>query len=122
MIGSDQLLRAYIRRVRGVSGARIVSLYLPGPVACFARPVLLLKKRIQVAKRKELAIVHQGIRELEAEPNYAPDAMTLLLTRQLFIESRWEWPIAGHVQKLIIFGLLPPASWVLAAVIENSLY
>jgi len=45
-----------------------------------------------------------------------------LLTRQMFIESRWEWPIAAHVQQLILFGLLPPMTWVLAAVVENLLY
>jgi hypothetical protein len=34
----------------------------------------------------------------------------------------WEWPIAAHVQKLILFGLLPPLTWMLAATIENNIY
>jgi hypothetical protein len=45
-----------------------------------------------------------------------------LLTHQMFLESRWDWPIENHVQKLILFGLLPPFRSVLAAMIENRIY
>tara|TARA_B110000259_G_C13887535_1_gene351550 strand:- start:502 stop:732 length:231 start_codon:yes stop_codon:yes gene_type:complete len=52
----------------------------------------------------------------------APMTAVDLLTHQMFLESRWDWPIASHVQKLVLFGLLPPLAWVLAAMIENAMY
>jgi hypothetical protein len=63
------------------------------------------------------AITTTNIHALDA-PTTAAD----LLTHQMFLESRWEWPIASHVQKLVLFGLLPPTTWMLAAMIENSIY
>ena len=45
-----------------------------------------------------------------------------LLTHQMFVESRWEWPIASHVHQLILFGLFAPCAWALAATIEYALY
>jgi hypothetical protein len=45
-----------------------------------------------------------------------------LLTHQMSLESRWDWPIENHVQKLILFGLLTPFTWMLAAMIENNIY
>jgi hypothetical protein len=61
------------------------------------------------------------------EPSARDDVTTRdnsgdLLMHQMFIESRWEWPIASHVQKLILFGLLPHLTWVVAAMIENAMY
>ena len=61
---------------------------------------------------KAISIQGRGV------PTLTPD----LLTHQMFVESRWEWPIASHLQKLILFGLLPPLTWVLAATIEYALY
>jgi hypothetical protein len=45
-----------------------------------------------------------------------------LLTYRMFLDSLWDWPIASHVQKLILYGLLPPLTWVVAAMIENAMY
>jgi hypothetical protein len=56
-------------------------------------PVLILRYRVRDKKQHELGKVY-----------------------------RWEWPIASHLQKLILFGLLPPLTWVVAAMIENTIY
>jgi hypothetical protein len=51
----------------------------------------------------------------------APTTAADLLTHRMFLDSLWEWPIASHMQKLILFGLLPPLTWVVAAMIENTM-
>ena len=92
-------------------------------------PVWILRNRI---KDKKLAEMGQITRSLLGDDDAmstisihgrgAPTTTVDLLMHQMFIESRWEWPIASHVQKLILFGLLPPLTWVVAAMIENAMY
>ena len=81
-------------------------------------PVLKLRTRIKEEKCRALLAIRLNI---DANRN-VNDVNADLLTRQMFIESRWEWPIAGHVQKIAIFGFLPPISWAMAATIEQILY
>lgn len=101
---------------------------LPALVAWWY-PVFILRNRIRQKKTEELEAVLQAIQGNDAAlhnsciPMRGREVSTAdLLSHQMFIESRWEWPIASHVQKLVLFGLLPPATWVLAAMIENALY
>ncbi len=90
-------------------------------------PVLVLRNRVIEEKKKELKAVFQslgsdsanfGSLKLSATPQRKSDLLTLLM----FVESRWEWPIASHITKLVLWGLLVPLTWVLAATIENVLY
>jgi len=92
-------------------------------------PVLILRTRIGQAKQKELQVVlsslqgdDEALDRVAIQGRGVPKTTADLLTHQIFLESRWEWPIATHVQRLILFGLLPPLTWVLAATIENVLY
>ena len=32
------------------------------------------------------------------------------------------WPLGGYVQRIVLFGLLPPITWVMAAAVENLLF
>jgi len=98
-------------------------------VAAFFAPAFILRNRIRSRRQQELEAIYrsldgddQAIRTINISPHGVPVTTSDLLTHQMFIESRWEWPIAGHVQKLILFGLLPPVTWVLAAIIENTLF
>ena len=34
------------------------------------------------------------------------------------VKNIWEWPIEAHIRRLVIFGLLPPLTWVLTAAVE----
>ena len=34
------------------------------------------------------------------------------------VTNNGEWPIEAHIRRLVIFGLLPPLTWVLAAAVE----
>ena len=44
------------------------------------------------------------------------------LARLAFLESRSDWPVSGNLRRIALVGLLPPVTWVLAAVVENALY
>ncbi len=84
------------------------------------RPIFVLSKRVKEQKQIQTRTIQ--VKLLNLPEDSAPGTRSDLLSEQLFIESRWEWPISTHLQKLTFFGLLPPLSWVLAAVIENLLY
>ncbi|XOV86694.1 MAG: hypothetical protein ACFHX7_17200 [Pseudomonadota bacterium] len=34
------------------------------------------------------------------------------------IKNIWEWPFEAHIRRLVIFVLLPPLTWILAAAVE----
>ena len=98
-------------------------------LAAWWYPILILRNRIKLKKTEELSALLLAIQGDDSAlnnsciPRRGQEISTAdLLTHQMFIESRWEWPIASHVQKLVLFGLLPPLTWVLAAMIENALY
>lgn len=84
------------------------------------RPVVILSKRIKEQKQIQIRAVQANL--LNLSDHCAPGTRADFLSEQMFIESRWEWPISSHIQKLIFFGLLPPLGWVLAAIVENLLY
>ncbi|MFT7246904.1 MAG: hypothetical protein ACI82A_004284 [Candidatus Azotimanducaceae bacterium] len=108
----------------------IAALLILTPVlAAWCYPTLILRNRIRLKKAQELdnlLLAILGDDEALGRsciPKRGNQITTAdLLVHQMFIESRWEWPIASHVQKLILFGLLPPLTWVLAAMMENLLY
>jgi hypothetical protein len=98
-------------------------------LAAWCYPVFILRNRIRLKKTQELDCLLLAILGDDVAlgksciPKRGNEITTAdLLVHQMFIESRWEWPIASHVQKLIVFGLLPPLTWVFAAMIENLLY
>ena len=98
------------------------------PVALgYAVPIFILRNRIRDRKQAILQTIHQAhkgehgaIEQLVASSDVLP--LPDLLTQQMFVESRWEWPIAPHVQKLLFFGMLPPLTWIMAAVVENLMF
>jgi hypothetical protein len=94
----------------------------------YSFPVIVLKDRIKTIKNEQLEVVAQAlegdlevIKEIQIQGLGTPMTTSDLLTHQMFLESRWEWPLAPHVQKVILFGLLPPTTWILGAIIENAL-
>ena len=118
-IVNDQLTRLLIAALLAITPALVAWCY----------PTLILRNRIRLKKTQELDRLLLAILgddealDLSCIPKRGNQITTAdLLVHQMFIESRWEWPIASHVQKLILFGLLPPLTWVLAAMIENLLY
>jgi hypothetical protein len=45
-----------------------------------------------------------------------------LIAYLALLDTLPEWPIGPHLQKIFLFGLLPPIAWSLAAMVENTLY
>ena len=106
----------------------IFSVFLVGLIVLFyLYPVLVLRNRVRKEKEKKLKAVFRSLGSDSASFDSLELSATLqrksdLLTHLMFIESRWEWPIASHVSKLVLWGLLVPLTWVLSAAIENALY
>ncbi len=84
-------------------------------ILLYLYPVFIVRNRVKVLKEAELQEIDDAFKRDETP---SPD----LMTRRMFIESRPEWPITSNVQRLLLFGFLPPFTWVLAAVVENALY
>jgi len=108
---------------------QITSLVMAPVFFFYCYPVFILRNRIRSCKLSQLDLVKKALKEdqgilagLSRYDTGTSVSMDGMLTRQMFLESRWEWPIATHIQRLILFGLLPPITWVLAATIENMLY
>jgi hypothetical protein len=95
----------------------------------YAYPVWILRTRIKDKKRAQMGQVtpalwgnKKAVKKIAIRDLGTSTTTAELLTHQMFLESRWDWPVENHVQKLILFGLLLPFRWVLAAMIENRIY
>jgi hypothetical protein len=106
----------------------IMAFILMAVLLPYVYPVWILRNRIRDKKLAEMGQITRSLRgDKEAVKTmniHALDAPTTaadLLTHRMFLDSLWEWPIASHMQKLILFGLLPPLTWVVAAMIENTM-
>ena len=90
-------------------------------------PVITLRNRVNAEKVRELERVDQALRGYTENGVEAPgiDISTLkpfeLIQYQSHVRNLPTWPLHAHAQRLAIFGVLPPLSWVMAALIENAL-
>ena len=106
----------------------VIALVSASLAMAFAYPVWVLRGRIRAAKDRELDCVFRSLRgdeEAMSRSRISDRAHSLgfseLLDYRIFIESLWDWPVAPHLHKVLLFGLLPPTTWVLAALIENAI-
>ncbi len=88
-------------------------------------PLLTLKSRIAVAKTLEINVIRRALRgDFSGAQNsqFGQRLQDFSPADLMFYEDRirniWEWPIEGQIRQLVIFGLLPPVTWVLAAGVE----
>lgn len=86
--------------------------------ALYLIPVTILRNRIHDLLNQALLTVADQMKD----ENLTDKEHEQLMTKQMYLESRWEWPLASNIQKIIVFGLLPPAAWVMAAAVENLLF
>ena len=92
----------------------------------YAYPIWVLKDRIREAKQKEVhrilaALTGDG--EAMARSRISETSgltITELLAYRDFVESLWDWPLAPHIQRAVLFGLLPPLTWVAAGMVETA--
>lgn len=91
-------------------------------------PVFVMRDRIQETKERELELLVKAIkgdRSVLSESQIShmqnefagPD----LLAYEQRIRNVWEWPVQGFVQRILLYVLLPPLAWVLAALVERLL-
>ena len=91
----------------------------------YGTPLFLLRNRIRVHKEDELTKIsdvysgskkaYSELRLLEIVPEARPD----LVTSERRVRDTWEWPFAAHWERIVLFILLPPITWILAAIVEN---
>lgn len=104
--------------------------YLPGLMAIVipmlimaGRPIWPLHRRIAEAKRRSLAELNERIRR---SPQANPDqpetlaslAPLLAYRREILLVSEWPFDV-GVVARLGLYLIIPPLTWVGAALIEN---
>jgi len=88
-------------------------------------PLWHLRKRVRKGKRSELKKVQQAINgddnallgsRIEAhKDNFRlPD----LLYYQDRISAVWEWPFHAHIRRMAFYLILPPAAWLMSALVE----
>lgn len=88
-------------------------------------PLLFLKSRIAVAKAIEINAIRRalagdlsGVAHCQFGERLREFSPADLMYYEDRIKSIWEWPFEVHVRRLVIFGLLPPLTWVMAAAVE----
>jgi hypothetical protein len=88
-------------------------------------PLFVLKSRMAVAKAMEINLIRQAIDGNMANARLSQFGERLakfspgeLMYYEDRVKAIWEWPIEAQIRRLIIFGLLPPLTWVLAAAVE----
>ena len=95
-------------------------------VPMFLLPVWSVHKRLQLAKARELQTINTQLRELTRNQD-SPSTqlselpvLTDLLNYRQAIASVHEWPFdMNAVSRLGIYLIIPPITWVGAAIIEN---
>ncbi len=106
------------------SGALAIVIWLLLIFVSFV-PLLILKSRIAVAKAMEISRIRQalqgnmaGIEHSQFGERLADFSPADLMYYEDRIKNIWEWPFQAHVRRLVIFVLLPPLTWILAAGVE----
>ncbi|MCB1646128.1 MAG: hypothetical protein KDI36_11780 [Pseudomonadales bacterium] len=90
-------------------------------------PLFIIKSRMSSAKAMEINLIRQALAGNLAsagQSHFGEKLADFSLGELMYYEDRiknlWEWPFEAHVRRLVIFGLLPPLTWVLAALVEMS--
>ncbi len=132
IFGVCVITMSYLVFTEGETGAAEMLLimmpwYLPGFVlmSIYFVPYSIFRKRIAVVKALELnrvALALKGDRTLLQDSLISADSRELnvidLLYYQSLIRNIREWPFTTRIRSLILFGVLPPLTWVVAALIE----
>lgn len=92
----------------------------------FIYPVSVIRDRVAAVKQQEIESVRAALTgnraSLEksqiAHISHEFSAPDLMMYEQ-YVKDIWEWPIQGYVQRLLLYVLLPPLAWVLAALVEQ---
>ena len=101
--------------------------YVPGLVIIilYLIPYNRFRHRMRVRKSQELNCIASALagnmKALEhslLKDEHPPPTKIDLLYYQNRIRSVREWPFTDRIRSLVLFGILPPLTWVIAALIE----
>jgi hypothetical protein len=81
-------------------------------------PVWLFRRRVILAKSDQRRKIGKKIEELTV----GQTERSSLLTELMYIDQLPDSPIGTYFQRIVVFGVLPPLTWVLAAAVENLLF
>ena len=88
-------------------------------------PLFIMKSRISLAKKMEINLIRTVLRGETTNVNdsqFGERLATFSPADLMYYEDRinaiWEWPFEAQIRRFIFFGLLPPLTWVLAALVE----
>lgn len=103
--------------------------YLPGLIIILSYivPYSQFRRRIRSAKHQELNCVAAALNgQYDAlEHSLLKGEVGLskidLLYYQERVQAIREWPFTDRIRSLVLFGILPPMTWVIAALIEISI-
>jgi hypothetical protein len=94
----------------------------------FIKPLLTLKIRIQHIKRSELACVEAAIageepalKESLAYHQLKDASYTERLNYRQHVQAVWDWPLHEHIQKILFYVVIPPATWALSALVAKAI-
>ena len=100
--------------------------YLPGLIiiGLYIIPFNRFKRRMHLKKVQELSSINAALAgNFEALENSLlvgeghPSKIDLLIYRDRITAIK-EWPFTDRIRALVLFGILPPMTWVIAALIE----
>lgn len=94
---------------------------VPAGLALLMLPMYSVHRRLNDLKQRELADVKAMIRDCSKSLALADvAALESLLQRRDRIESLHTWPLnVSMVSRLLIYGVIPPAAWIGAALMEH---
>ena len=90
-------------------------------------PMLVLRNRIaeEVSRERDLLVTAiRGQVDALGASRLAEPGMTraeLMMCLSL-VNTVSEWPVSAQVKKILLFGVIPPVAWSLAAIVENTIY
>jgi hypothetical protein len=106
-------------------GGSLAALFLAAMIVVSMVPLFILRARIAVAKQIEITQIRQALKgdfSGVGQSHFGAQLKDFTPADLMYYEDRvkniWEWPIEAHIRRLVIFGLLPPLTWVLAAAVE----
>jgi len=100
--------------------------YLPGMIiiSLYLLPYNQFRRRMHLSKQQELNSIGAALRGNQAALSHSllkneeqPTIINLLYYQDRIRNIR-EWPFTDRIRALVLFGVLPPLTWVIAALIE----
>ncbi len=94
----------------------------------FLKPVWIIRERIKGLKIHERELLKKAIlgdrsalESTHIAASSAEFATPDLIYYEEHISKLWEWPIQREMQRIAFYTLIPPAAWIMAALVERML-